>query len=179
MLVEAVRRAEESRVPFTGVLGQAEVLPFEEGSFSVVFSTNAIHHFDLREHLREVARVLRPGGYYLIYSRLRDQNARSIWGRLFPKFADKETRLYDAEDFEGLDGEVPELILDSLEELTFDKPFSPEHLLRVAKKRKYSTFAFYGEAEFHRAYEKFRSRVRHWRDGSYRSETAQIIFRRN
>jgi SAM-dependent methyltransferase len=44
-------------------LGTAEALPFEDGSFDVVASTNTIYFWpDLGAAFRELRRVLRPGG---------------------------------------------------------------------------------------------------------------------
>lgn len=39
-------------------------LPFPDGAFDAVFEFNAFHHLDYRKALREVARVLRPGGAF-------------------------------------------------------------------------------------------------------------------
>jgi len=46
----------------------AESLPFDEGSFDAVVSTGSIHHWrDQAAGLAEVYRVLKPGGWGLIY----------------------------------------------------------------------------------------------------------------
>jgi ubiquinone/menaquinone biosynthesis C-methylase UbiE len=46
------------------VQGNAEHLPFDDGSFDVVMSTDVIHHIgDRNAYFREAARVLRPGGH--------------------------------------------------------------------------------------------------------------------
>ena len=177
MLAQAVRKAKQQACPFQGVLGLAEQLPLPESSVSVIFSTNAIHHFDLHAHFQEVMRVLRPGGNYVVYTRFQKQNANSIWGQLFPHFAEKETRLYNPEDFERLEAEYPELALESLDELSFEKPFSRDRLLQTTRQRKYSTFAFYGEEEFWRAYATFRSRLESWSDSCYLVEIGRIVFR--
>ena len=89
-----------------------------------------------------------------------------------------ETRLYHPEDFERLEGEFPELALESLDELSFEKPFSRDRLLQTTRQRKYSTFAFYGEEEFWRAYATFRSRLESWSDSSYLAEIGRVVFRR-
>ena len=178
MLTQAILKAREQSCSFRAVLGLAEQLPLPEKSISTMFSTNAIHHFDFQAHFREVQRVLKPGGHYIVYTRFRKHNARSIWGRLFPHFADKESRLYNPSDFEGLDGECPELVLDSLEEFSFDIPFSRDRLLQAARLRKYSTFAFYDEAEFWRAFATFRVRLQEWSESSYLAEIGRIVFRR-
>ena len=177
MLAQAIRKAREGGGSFRAVLGLAEQLPLREKSISVMFSTNAIHHFDFQAHFREVQRVLEPGGCYIVYTRFRKHNARSIWGQLFPRFAEKETRLYDPEDFEGLDGACPELVLDSLDELSFERRFSQDRLLQAARLRKYSTFAFYDEAEFRRALATFRVRLQEWSEAVYTGEIARIVFR--
>ncbi len=176
MLAQAIRKARQQDCSFRGVLGLAEQLPLPERSISVMFSTNAIHHFDLQTHFTEVKRVLKPGGCYVVYIRFRKQNDRSIWGRLFPHFAEKETRLYNPEDFQGLEAEFPELALESLDELSFEKPFSYHRLMQIVSQRQYSTFAFYGEEEFWRAYATFRSGLESWSDSSYLAEIGRIVF---
>jgi ubiquinone/menaquinone biosynthesis C-methylase UbiE len=48
--------------------GSAEQLPFPDGSFDVVVSTGSIHHWrDPVAGLDEVHRVVRPGGWALMY----------------------------------------------------------------------------------------------------------------
>jgi ubiquinone/menaquinone biosynthesis C-methylase UbiE len=45
------------------LFGNAESLPFESSFFDVVFSINAIHHFEgTSDYFREAFRVLKPGG---------------------------------------------------------------------------------------------------------------------
>ncbi len=44
------------------VRGDAEALPFPDGTFDVVYGCSVLHHLDLEAALREVRRVLRPGG---------------------------------------------------------------------------------------------------------------------
>ncbi len=75
MLAQATCKAKRQASSFQGILGLAEQLPLSESSIPVMSSTNAIHHFDLQAHFREVKRVLRPGGSYVVYTRFRKQNA--------------------------------------------------------------------------------------------------------
>ncbi len=177
MLGEAMQLAKERRVPFQGIQASAEQIPLGRNSLSMMLSTNAIHHFRIRRHLSEARRLLRKGGHYVIYTRFREQNARSIWGQLFPQFANKETRLYNPEDFVQLDSEFPRLTLVEMKELKFVKPFSRERLLETASARKYSTFAFYEETEFRQALKVFRKRLEEWRDEHYIAEIGRIVFR--
>jgi SAM-dependent methyltransferase len=44
------------------VRGNAEVLPFRDGAFDVVYGCSVLHHLDVRTALAEIGRVLRPGG---------------------------------------------------------------------------------------------------------------------
>lgn len=47
--------------------GYAESLPFEDGSFDVVISRYSAHHWhDVGRALREVNRVLKPGGVVIV-----------------------------------------------------------------------------------------------------------------
>ena len=63
------------------VHGRAEFLPFENDTFDSVICTLAIHHFiDLGQALREVGRVLRPAGKFVIFTVTPDQT-RSYWLR--------------------------------------------------------------------------------------------------
>ena len=74
MLAQAISKAKQQACSFRGVLGLAEQLPLLERSISVMFSTNAIHHFDLQAHFTEVKRVLKSGGCYVVYTRFRKHN---------------------------------------------------------------------------------------------------------
>lgn len=48
-------------------VGDAENLPFEEASFDLVTCRFAAHHFpDLKKAVGEIARVLKPGGIFLL-----------------------------------------------------------------------------------------------------------------
>jgi SAM-dependent methyltransferase len=49
------------------VQGHAERLPFAEGVFDLLSVGLALHWFNHREFLAEAARVLRPGGWLLVY----------------------------------------------------------------------------------------------------------------
>ena len=51
----------------TWVVGRAEALPFEAGSFDAVVSAQALHHVERTQALQEMLRVLRPGGIVAIW----------------------------------------------------------------------------------------------------------------
>ena len=63
-MLEEARRL-HGALPVTKVSGHA--LPFPDGAFDLVFSFDVFEHIaDSDAHLREVRRVLRPGGRYLL-----------------------------------------------------------------------------------------------------------------
>lgn len=56
--------------------GGAQAVPFPDGSFDLVISTLSLHHWRQPEAvLDEVARILRPGGAFLIFDLRRDMAA--------------------------------------------------------------------------------------------------------
>jgi SAM-dependent methyltransferase len=55
------------------VVGRADAMPFEDASFDLVTCVNTLHHLpDPHAALREIARVLAPGGRFAIQDYLRD-----------------------------------------------------------------------------------------------------------
>lgn len=62
MVEVAKRLAELHKVGMKFHTGVAEHLPFEDGSFDLVFGNGVLHHVDLVPALKEIRRVLKPGG---------------------------------------------------------------------------------------------------------------------
>jgi ubiquinone/menaquinone biosynthesis C-methylase UbiE len=66
-MVAEARRKHEGDARFTLRQGDASDLPLKDASFDVVFSTMSFHHWgDQASGVREVARVLRPGGLFVL-----------------------------------------------------------------------------------------------------------------
>lgn len=68
--LEAARRlvpqARENGGEIVCALGVVEALPFEDATFEVVYTRQAVHHFaDLEQGMRECRRVLKPKGVFL------------------------------------------------------------------------------------------------------------------
>lgn len=49
---------------FTYLSSSAETLPFDDQSVDLVISMQALHHFEVENHIEEASRILRPGGVF-------------------------------------------------------------------------------------------------------------------
>ncbi len=100
-----------------------------------------------------------------IYTRLRSQNKRNIWGRYFPKFNEKEKRLYELNELEEMLKKIPVLGLESIEYFKYKRITELEWLVTQAKSHHYSTFYLYDEEEFEKALKEFRENIaRHFKN---------------
>ena len=142
------------------VVAQADDLPLEDESLDAVLTFNAVHHFPLQAFLKEACRVMRPGGHLLIYTRFRSQNARSIWGQYFPRFAEKEDRLYESDPMREAVAVVAGVTLERIEPFRYPRRSSLDRLIEQARGGHYSTFGLYGAEEFEEALEEFKEDVR-------------------
>jgi SAM-dependent methyltransferase len=79
-------RAADAHVPVDVVEGRAEALPFADASFDCVVTTLALCSVgDLDGSLREIARVLRPGGSLHFLEHVRAEGGTARWqDRLTP-----------------------------------------------------------------------------------------------
>ena len=145
---------------FTKICANAEDIPFPDDFFDCVLTFNAIHHFNLREFLRESTRILKIGGYILIYTRLRDQNSRNIWGRYFPMFHHKENRLYTLSKLVRTIETMPNLHLKTVEYYKYGRRSTLKALLELARDHHYSTFSLYSSQEFEEATKEFSSNIK-------------------
>jgi ubiquinone/menaquinone biosynthesis C-methylase UbiE len=147
-------------IPVTGTIkASAMRLPFRDESFNCLFTFNAIHHFALLEFLHESARVLQDGGYLFIYTRLRSQNSRNVWGSFFPLFTAKETRLYEADELKDAITKIPNLRLQVTRTFEFNRRSNVESLCERAMNCHYSTFDLYSRSEFEGALTQFQSNL--------------------
>lgn len=137
-----------------------ESLELEAGAYDFVSSFNAVHHFDFPDFLRRSRDGLAAGGHLFVYTRLPEQNARSIWGRYFPGFTEKETRLLKLGDIHRGIEDTAGLRFVSATCLRYRRRSSLERLVEQARSRHYSTFSFYDPDEFEEALAVFQKRVR-------------------
>ncbi len=103
----AQRGGEESfpeNAHFTAASAQA--LPFAEKSFDAVICTAAFHHFpDPLSALKEIHRVLRSGGLFVLTDTCRDQSLGTwVWDRLHRWFEPGHVKYYRRDELRGLFG---------------------------------------------------------------------------
>ena len=142
------------------VQASASSLPFYDNTMDVITSFNAIHHFDLSQFLKETRRVLKEGCHAFLYTRLREQNATTIWGKFFPNFHETETRLYIASEVVDCIRRHFQPGLISITPFSFPRQSSLEALLDQARQHHYSTFSLYDRDEFDFALGEFERNIR-------------------
>ncbi len=144
---------------FVTQLSRVEDLALEDGSLDAVFTFNAAHHFSFPTFLAKARNALGDDGRLFIYTRTPEQNAGSVWGRFFPRFTDKESRLYTLERMEAWVAETPGLRMVEAKVNRYARKASLERLLEQARSRHYSTFSLYGKREFEEACRGFNERI--------------------
>lgn len=150
---------------FQAIEADATNLPLKDASLDCVFSFNAIHHFRAPQFLEETFRVLNDDGYLFIYTRLRSQNSRNIWGMFFPRFSQKESRLLELDELEALFRKAPRLTIQATEFFKYERVCSFDQLLERARYHHYSTFWLYSKSEFAAALQQFKRDIRqHYED---------------
>jgi SAM-dependent methyltransferase len=137
----------------------AEALPLRPSVLDFLTCFNAIHHLDAETFLDEAASALGPGGWLFIYTRTPEQNARTIWGRHFPGFAERETRLLPVAWYQEMIGRHPALRLCDLRVFSHHRTSTPEDLSTQVAFSHYSTFSLYEPAVLKASLEEFLQRV--------------------
>lgn len=144
---------------FKTIKANAEKIPLADNSLDCIFTFNAIHHFKPLDFLKESSRILEDNGYLFIYTRLRSQNRRNIWGRYFPLFNGKETRLYELNELRSLLTEIPQLEIGAIEYFKYSRLASLYWLVNQAQHHHYSTFYLYTPKELEQSLEKFKQNI--------------------
>ena len=139
---------------------RAEALELSEQSFDCVVSFNAVHYFDLDDFLRVTRDGLKEDGHLFVYTRLPAQNARTIWGRYFPGFVEKEVRLIELEMMYRSIERTESLFFSSAACFRYQRTARLDRLMEQAHNRHYSTFSLYEDGEFNEAMAIFERRMR-------------------
>jgi 2-polyprenyl-3-methyl-5-hydroxy-6-metoxy-1,4-benzoquinol methylase len=145
---------------FETIASTIETLGLADRSLDCVTTFNAIHHFHFPTFLAKAGAAIREDGRIFIYTRTPEHNAGSVWGRYFPGFNEKETRLHTARRMEDwIRGSGGLRLIDS-RTFSYDRTAPLERLLSQATSQHYSTFSLYDEAEFEAAIGAFEDNVR-------------------
>lgn len=150
---------------FLPLRSDSQKIPLQTDSIDCVISFNAIHHFSLHNFMREASRVLKKNGKLFIYTRLREQNAKTIWGMHFPSFHKKENRLFEMDELKSAFEKYPNLNIHSVKLFEHYRVYPLEKLVEKAENHHYSTFKLYRKKEFRESLDKFQENIfRHFED---------------
>ncbi len=141
------------------LVSASERLPLLTASCDAITCFNAVHHFDLARFVSEASRVLIPSGQLVLYTRTPEQNRCTIWGRYFPEFATRETKLYRRSDLQSVlqaDG-----VFDSIrvQMIPWKITTSLSRLIEQVVHFHYSTFRLYSKDLLREAIDTFQYRV--------------------
>jgi len=150
---------EQNTTNFCVRQGDANRLPLDNNSMDCIVTFNAIHHFDVPKFLSESIRALKDDGHLFIYTRLRNQNSRSIWGEHFPLFADMEDRLYELVELEQHIKNA-DMKIHSTRVFGHSRISSLNRLVHQAENNHYSTFALYDKETFDESLEIFQQNIK-------------------
>ncbi|AEA23971.1 Methyltransferase type 11 [Pseudonocardia dioxanivorans CB1190] len=136
MVEAALRNAEGLGLPVDGRVADAERIPYDDATFDVVVGHAVLHHIpDVGTALREVLRVLRPGGRFVFAgepTKIGDFYARRL-GMLTWKATTTLTRLPGLQGWRRPQAELDESSRAAALEAVVDQHvFDPSELERVA-----------------------------------------------
>lgn len=87
------------------VLGDAAALPFADGRFDAVICCDSFHHYPQPEQvLEQVARVLQPGGVFLLADCTAPGPVRALTNALLPFGSGGDVHIYSPRELEDLLG---------------------------------------------------------------------------
>ncbi len=159
MLAQARIRHGHAGLRARHLVGAVETLPFRTASCDAMTCFNAVHHVDLARFAAEASRVLTPSGQLVVYTRTPEQNRRTIWGRHFPEFAARETRLHGVEDLRAALLATGAFASVRAQTVPWTVTTSLARLVEQATQYHYSTFRLYSDDALRAAIDTFRHRV--------------------
>jgi SAM-dependent methyltransferase len=159
-MLDVARQHSNSTRAHLKYLNSGESALFELFGFDIGMTTNAIHHFDILLFLNGAVNALRTKGLLYIYTRTQEQNRRTIWGKYFPGFADRETRLLCEGQLGSLTADIEKLELIKTINFEYKRKSSLGRLLEQMQGKHYSTFNLYSDEEFKDAADRFEYAVR-------------------
>lgn len=154
-----VNLTEQNITNFCTRHGDANRLPLDNKSINCIVIFNAIHHFDVPKFLSESLRSLKGDGRIFIYTRLRNQNSRNIWGKYFPLFTEMEKRLYEIYELEQ-HIQNADMNIYSTKVFEYPRISSLDRLIHQAQNNHYSTFALYDKVTFEESLKTFKENIK-------------------
>ena len=145
---------------FKTIKADADDIPLENNSMNCILTFNAIHHFDFVKFIQKCARVIKDDGWIFIYTRLRSQNERSVWGQYFSLFSEKENRLYETYEMEQYIQSVNSLRLEITKCFKYKRNSTLEQLVEKVKAKHYSTFSLYEKDELVESLKGFQKKLK-------------------
>ena len=156
MLTQARIRNGHAGLRAQHLVGAVETLPIRTSSCDVMTCFNAVHHVDLARFVGEASRVLTPSGQLVVYTRTPEQNRGTIWGRHFPEFATRETRLHEVEDLQAALLATGAFASVRTQTVPWTVTTSLARLVDQATHYHYSTFRLYSDDALRAAIDTFR-----------------------
>ncbi len=136
-----------------------DLLPIRPATLDWIAVFNAIHLIHLEALLAATTEALTDRGRLFIYTRTPEMNARSIWGRLFPGFNERETRLHTEERLRQMIAATSALRVVDWSCLRFPRLATASTLRARVVGHHYSTFSLFPPDELDAALEVFLDRL--------------------
>jgi ubiquinone/menaquinone biosynthesis C-methylase UbiE len=160
MLEEASYHLTDHQIThFQTVRANANEIPLEKNSLDCIFTFNAVHHFDFVEFIKKALSAIKDDGWIFIYTRTKNQNAKNIWGQYFPRFSEKEYRLYTLNEMQQWINSVGGLTLKYYKRFKYNRIAKFEELINRVNARHYSTFSLFQEHELDQALKGFKNKI--------------------
>ncbi|MFD7157056.1 class I SAM-dependent methyltransferase [Kribbella sp. NPDC059898] len=162
--VEPADRMREAAGPAPGVSylkGSAEDIPLPEASVDVVLMFLTFHHWaDPLQGLREVRRVVRPGGVALLRTQFSDLMPDLFWYRYFPSARAVDAAMYcSADEARALAFEAGLVPGEDVVRITGEDPRTVRATYERLSLRALSTFEKLPEAELEAGFARFAAYV--------------------
>ena len=113
----------------------------------------------IQRFLAEALGCLKNDGHLFIYTRLRNQNSRNIWGQYFPLFTEMENRLYELDELEK-HIQNADMSIHSTKVFGYSRTSSLDRLVHQAQNNHYSTFTLYDKETFDESLEAFQQNIK-------------------
>lgn len=174
MLAQA--RAKPGAAAIGWVQGQGEALPWPEGTFQAVFTSQAWHHLaDQPAAARACLRVLRPGGVLLVKTFSHAQwRAKPVF-RFFPEMLASQLARYPDEPELKAQLRAAGFADVSAAEHNWEDAMRPSEYVRAAEERWHSMFSHLTAAELQAGIARLRRHIETAGDAPLRNDDVNLV----